>query len=195
MPDAGAELAAARATWESTGITDYEYIVFYGAFNAAHGYHKLTVVGDQPGKVGTARPEQFRGPHRGRAARGRRAAAPVTIDEIFDTLAQADEAEWMQVDYDTELGYPRHVYIDRDLSGSDDELEVRVSLLHVARAPATGPATGSADTASMVAAAVGAHAGQRGPSTNVPGCSPTRPTRRRHHRSVRRQPPAKQRRT
>jgi hypothetical protein len=87
---------------------------------------------------------------------------PATIDEVFDVLERAGSAEWVQVDYDPDFGYPRVAFIDDHLSSEDDELEIRVSLLRVADPAAPEPVEPNPDTAAVIAAAVGAHTGNRG---------------------------------
>jgi hypothetical protein len=157
--DGADELADQRAMWQTTDITDYEFVVFWGGFNAANGYHKLTVFGGQSARLEPLDLARFEGltPEEQQAAMD---SVPATIDEVFGVLARADTAAWMHVEYHPELGYPRLAYVDDDLSNVDDELDIRVSLLRIAGAPSVDPVPPGADTAAVVAAAVGAHTGQ-----------------------------------
>lgn len=111
----------------------------------------MTVAGGQPQWLEPLNP----GDSEGRTVEEQQAAlgrVPATIEEIFELLEAARSAEWVEVEYDPQLGYPRRAHIDGDLSIEDDELEIRASLLHVAGQTSADPVEPSADTAAVLAA-------------------------------------------
>ena len=122
--EAVAALAEQRAKWEATGITNYEFTLFWGQLNLLYGDYRVTVVDGRPAGVLRMDP--------GELAPGWEAEVPGTIDEVFDVLQPwVGGADQVDASYDPDSGYPVAVRIDRIENAVDDEFEMRISDLTV----------------------------------------------------------------
>jgi hypothetical protein len=122
--EAVATLADQRAKWEATGITTYEFTLFWGQLNLLYGDYRVTVVDGQPAGVLRMDP--------GELDPGWEAEVPGTIDQVFDFLQRwIGGADQVDAKYDPDYGYPVAVRIDRIENAIDDEFEMRISDLTV----------------------------------------------------------------
>lgn len=123
---ADAELDAARARWQQASLASYEY-----------GYHKFcechresppeTTVTVRAGAVTNVR-------HRPAGSTVDVPAADKnfeyywTVDGLFGVIASAlERGVQVRTVYDTELGFPREIYIDYDANFIGDELDLRLT--------------------------------------------------------------------
>jgi Family of unknown function (DUF6174) len=131
------ELAATietqRARWTAAGVDSYEFTLHWGVSALSAGDYRVTVVDGQPSPglprrldepvvVPDAPPPDL-------------SEIPQTIEQVFDRLTSALNADRVVACYDQQLGYPLDVLIDPFLSGIDDELTMRISDLTVAGSP------------------------------------------------------------
>jgi hypothetical protein len=129
-PTSGAQaagvLADQRATWEAAGLRTYQYRLSWNPMWV--GDFLVSVVDGMPAGIEPADPSIFEG-----LSEDEReiemSALPATIDELFDLLEQAVDAERFEVIYDPEFGFPVEARIDHNLLAIDDELEFRVTEL------------------------------------------------------------------
>lgn len=123
---ADAELDAARARWQQASLASYEY-----------GYHKFcechresppeTTVTVRAGTVTNVR-------HRPAGSTVDVPAADKnfeyywTVDGLFGVISSAlERGVQVRTVYDTELGFPREIYIDYDANFIGDELDLRLT--------------------------------------------------------------------
>jgi hypothetical protein len=124
-PLSAQESAAGRARWQAAAIADYEYS--YRRVCECHREQPAdTIVTVRSGRVVAvryARPDYE--PEVPVAAE--KVGWYRTIDDLFSLVDTAQaSASVVRVDYDTELGFPKAIYIDylTDLVGDEVELEV-----------------------------------------------------------------------
>jgi hypothetical protein len=134
-----ATIAAQRAKWSAAGVSDYEFTLRWGVFNATAGDYRVTVVDGRPAGV-TRLNEPMVSPD---GSPLDVSDVPATIEEVFDRVDAEVGADRIVVCYDSQLGYPVDVLVDQILNGIDDELTMAISELTIAGAAT--PSVGCTD--------------------------------------------------
>lgn len=113
-------LDRARSDWEGAGVASYRYDLEIGCFCGLTGRFLVTV--DDGAVVAAERADE------GPPVPEEQLPILSTVDELFDTLQEAidAEADQLEVEYHSGLGYPTRIQLDRDDWTSDDELWIRV---------------------------------------------------------------------
>ena len=123
---ADAELDAARARWQAAALVSYEY--GYNKYCDCHRENPPeTVVTVRSGKVTGVRHRPV-GTTTEVPAAEKNLSYYWTVDELFALVASAlERGVQVRVAYDTELGFPRQIYIDYDAKLIGDELDLRLT--------------------------------------------------------------------
>lgn len=123
---------AARATWQASGLSAYEFDYRLQCFCGPPAIRPVTIE-VQGGAVTAVR---FRDEEGGEATEQERALFP-TIDELFERIERTLEQNPVQflAEYDEELGYPTFVSADIALNIADEEFVFRVTRLEPAALP------------------------------------------------------------
>lgn len=120
------ELEAARRVWRNQGLTSYEFRVEHGCFCVARGAALVRVQDGRPVSVtyvetgAPVTPDPF---------------LPLTVEGLFDVIGDAieEEADRVDVSYDSALGYPLTIAIDFDPRIADEEQYYQASNLRPLR--------------------------------------------------------------
>jgi hypothetical protein len=157
--DLATVLDAARARWEAAGLDDYQFTLHWMQFSPLFGDFRVSVVGGQPGTIN--RITELDPESRSLDL----SPLPATIDDVFDVIEDELDADRIIACYDTQLGYPIDVQVDRILRFDDDELMIAISELTVAGStiPPASVASSCVGTAADVPPATETTGGVDGP--------------------------------
>ncbi len=118
------ELQAKRHLWEQASYSDYSYDVFVGCFCPFEGIFPATIVvrDDTIASAITI--------HNNTPVPADQLEAVPTIPRLFDILEDAiEEADEIDIEYDTMVGYPVKASIDYYADAVDDEVFYEISNL------------------------------------------------------------------
>ena len=120
------ELHSYRSIWKSAGVSEYEY--GYNKFCECHRERPpetlVTVSRSDVVNVRHKPVDSTREVH----AETRNFYLYWTIDDLFDLVESAlGRDAVVRVDYDSEFGFPRNIYIDYDANLIGDEVDVRIT--------------------------------------------------------------------
>ncbi len=114
------DLDRSKAMWESRGQSNYTityerrcFCGFAGSFVARVDNGAVTSVEPATGIGGT---EEM--------------PIALTVERLFEVVQEAIDrgADRIEVEYDTEYGYPRRIFVDGDRGAEDDELTITAEL-------------------------------------------------------------------
>ena len=118
-PLAASPLSEARATWAAQGIDDYRFTLRRNCFCPVRG---PVVVEVRDGEVVSVVDATTGASEQDGFALIEVFGDAATVDALLNTIAEAEGAARLEADYDADLGYPTHVYIDESELIADEEI-------------------------------------------------------------------------